>query len=47
MPYERISGAQLFVSMNTIKTHQKTIYRKLGANSRRQAIDIARAAKLI
>jgi LuxR family transcriptional regulator, maltose regulon positive regulatory protein len=40
-------AAQLFVSMNTLKTHQKRIYRKLGANSRRDAVDIARASKLI
>ncbi len=40
-------AAQLFVSMNTLKTHLKTIYRKLGASSRWEAVDIARAAKLI
>ncbi len=40
-------AAQLFVSMNTLKTHQKRIYRKLGATSRRHAVEIARASKLI
>jgi LuxR family transcriptional regulator, maltose regulon positive regulatory protein len=40
-------AAHLFVSMNTLKTHLKTIYRKLGAKSRWEAVDIARAAKLI
>ena len=40
-------AAQLFVSVNTLKTHQKRIYRKLGASSRRHAVDIARASKLI
>jgi LuxR family maltose regulon positive regulatory protein len=40
-------AAQLFVSMNTLKTHLKTIYRKLGASSRWEAVDIARAANLI
>ncbi len=46
LPNQEIA-AQLFVSMNTLKTHQKRIYRKLSATSRRQAVDIARAAKLI
>lgn len=31
-------AAQLFVSLNTLKTHIKAIYRKLGVNSRRAAV---------
>lgn len=31
-------GAALFVSVNTIRTHQRAIYRKLGVASRREAI---------
>ncbi len=31
-------AAQLHVSVNTVRTHQRIIYRKLGVNSRRDAI---------
>ena len=31
----------LFVSVNTVKTHQRSIYRKLGASGRREALTIA------
>ena len=34
----------LFLSLNTVKTHRRTIYRKLGANTREEAL--ARAAAL-
>jgi LuxR family maltose regulon positive regulatory protein len=34
-------AAALFVSVNTVKTHQRSIYRKLGASSRREALKIA------
>ncbi|MEK8171763.1 LuxR C-terminal-related transcriptional regulator [Streptomyces sp. M19] len=37
-------GAQLFVSVNTVKSHTRAIYRKLGASSRDEAL--RRAAEL-
>jgi LuxR family maltose regulon positive regulatory protein len=40
-------AADQFVSVNTVKTHQRAIYRKLGVSSRRAAVDRARAARLL
>jgi len=37
----------LFISVNTLKTHQQSIYRKLGATNRRSAIRIAMARGLV
>ncbi len=34
-------GAALFISVNTVKTHERSIYRKLGAVSRRDALKMA------
>ncbi|WP_148090453.1 response regulator transcription factor, partial [Cellulomonas algicola] len=34
-------AAVLFVSTNTVKTHQRSIYRKLGVAGRRDAIRVA------
>ena len=31
-------AATLFVSVNTVRTHQRSIYRKLGVSTRRDAI---------
>lgn len=38
---------RLFVSPNTVKTHARGIYRKLGVSSRAHAVDLARGAGLI
>jgi LuxR family maltose regulon positive regulatory protein len=35
-------GQQLYVSANTIKTHKRAIYRKLGVSSRREAVAVAK-----
>lgn len=32
---------KMAISVNTLKTHQRAIYRKLGAANRRQAIKLA------
>jgi LuxR family transcriptional regulator, maltose regulon positive regulatory protein len=38
---------ELYVSVNTVRTHIQGIYRKLGAASRREAITIAREQRLL
>jgi LuxR family maltose regulon positive regulatory protein len=40
-------GARMYLSVNTIKTTLKSVYRKLGASSRAQAVDAARRAGLL
>ena len=40
-------GQQLFLSLNTVQFHIKSIYGKLAVNRRVQAIEKARAKKLI
>lgn len=40
-------AGDLFVTVNTVKTHQHAIYRKLGVNSRRTAVERARAHHLL
>jgi LuxR family transcriptional regulator, maltose regulon positive regulatory protein len=38
---------RLFVSANTVKTHARSVYRKLGASSRGEAVQIARRSGLL
>jgi DNA-binding CsgD family transcriptional regulator len=46
--YENVQiAALLFVSKNTVKTHAKAIYRKLGARGRPHAIHIAHQRGLL
>jgi len=40
-------ASDLFVSVNTVKTHQRAIYRKLGVSNRREAVNQARARNLL
>jgi LuxR family transcriptional regulator, maltose regulon positive regulatory protein len=40
-------AGELFVSLNTVKTHLKAIYRKLGASSREDAVERGRELRLI
>jgi LuxR family maltose regulon positive regulatory protein len=38
-------AAELYVSLSTVKTHQRAVYRKLGASGRREAVRRARLLK--
>ena len=40
-------GDELYLSVNTVKTHQRHLYQKLGARSRTQAVEQARALGLL
>ena len=40
-------ASELFLSLNTVKTHSRAIYRKLGVQTRHEAIEQARHRKLI
>ncbi|PVZ05400.1 LuxR C-terminal-related transcriptional regulator [Actinomycetospora cinnamomea] len=40
-------AAELYVSLNTVKTHQRSVYRKLGATGRREAVRRARTLGLL
>jgi LuxR family transcriptional regulator, maltose regulon positive regulatory protein len=40
-------AAQMYVSVNTVKAHLKTLYRKLDVSSRREAVHRARALNLL
>lgn len=40
-------ASEMFVSVNTVKTHLRSIYRKLGATRRRDAVERARRLELL
>ena len=40
-------AADLFITVNTVKSHQQSLYRKLGVNTRRDAVDRARELNLL
>ena len=40
-------GGEMFISINTVKTHLRQIYRKLDVNTRRAAVDQARELHLL
>ena len=44
---QREIGAELYLSLNTIKSHTRSIFRKLGASTREQAVARARELDLI
>ena len=44
---QREIGAALFISVNTVKTHTRELYRKLGAGSRAEALERARTLGLL
>jgi LuxR family maltose regulon positive regulatory protein len=40
-------AAELYISVNTVKTHLKSIFRKLGAGDRREAVRRARQLNML
>jgi LuxR family transcriptional regulator, maltose regulon positive regulatory protein len=46
LSFREIAG-RLYVSQNTVKTHARAIYRKLGVSSRGSAVDLARGGGLV
>jgi LuxR family maltose regulon positive regulatory protein len=40
-------GDSLYVAPNTVRTHIKSIYRKLGVSTRKEAVEEAYSRKLI
>jgi LuxR family maltose regulon positive regulatory protein len=44
---QREIGAELYLSLNTTKSHTRSIFRKLGASSREQCVARAREVELI
>ena len=46
LTYNEIAS-DLFISVNTLKSHVKAIFRKLGASTRSEAVDNARRSGLL
>ena len=46
LTYSEIAAA-LFVSLNTLKSHVRAVYRKLGVASRADAVDVGRQLGVI
>jgi LuxR family maltose regulon positive regulatory protein len=44
---ERDIGRELYLSHNTVHSHTRSIYRKLGVSSRKQALLLARELGLL
>jgi LuxR family maltose regulon positive regulatory protein len=44
--YQEIAQ-ELWISINTVKTHVKSVYRKLNVNRRREARDVVRRFNLL
>lgn len=44
---QREIGRAMFLSVNTVKAYNKSLYRKLGVGSRQEAVDVARGLGLI
>src|SRR5919201_614534 len=44
---QREIGERLYVSLNTVKSHARSIFRKLGASDRESAVERARQLKLL
>ena len=44
---QREIGREMYLSINTVKGYTKSLYRKLGAASRAEAVEIARASQLL
>jgi len=44
---QREIGTELYLSLNTIKSYTKNLYRKLGVASRAEAVERGRALGLI
>jgi LuxR family maltose regulon positive regulatory protein len=44
---QREIGRELYVSFNTVKTHTRSLYRKLDAAGRREAVVRARERRLL
>jgi LuxR family maltose regulon positive regulatory protein len=40
-------ASDLYVTVNTVKSHQQSLYRKLGVSTRRAAVDRARELNLL